>query len=381
MPNKEGRLLSKTLERYQRCSYNPQDNNAADREVQNWYQEVSKLKAKYESLLRSQRNLLGEDLGPLSVKELQQLERQLEIALTQTRQRKMKHKHIKILFLYSDTTDARADGRAQEKDVPTAIVALAPSLPHSRLGSNANKVTSLTPSSTPFLGPDSNIQVPQPTYDSSTIPNSVQNPNSYEPSLKGREIETALSISNTVQNPNPSTMPLKGMEIEGLTSLAFNTDPCNIHHLPTSAQCYDTLAPASNIHTKSSNYKESQNSELKTLGMGQEDSSKKANPYANVIDMLAKERLSVERQLGDLNRQLKDKLEAEGVSFRGVQEGPSWDSATVVTNNVFPMQPSQSNPMECEPTLHIGYHQFVPQEATMSRGGNNENNFMQGWVL
>ncbi|KAK1296686.1 MADS-box transcription factor 6 [Acorus calamus] len=79
--------------------------------------------------------------------------------------------------------------------------------------------------------------------------------------------------------------------------------------------------------------------------------------------------------------ELRKKLEAEGVSFRGVQEGPSWDSATVVTDNVFPMQPSQSNPMECEPTLHIGYHQFVPQEATMSRGGNNENNFMQGWVL
>jgi hypothetical protein len=35
------------------------------------------------------RHLLGEDLGPLSVKELQQLEKQLECALSQARQRKV----------------------------------------------------------------------------------------------------------------------------------------------------------------------------------------------------------------------------------------------------------------------------------------------------
>nr|UXR27459.1 MADS transcription factor AGL6 [Nigella integrifolia] len=82
--------MSRTLERYQRSSYNSQDSSlvVADRETQSWYQEVSKLKAKYESLQRSQRHLLGEDLGPLSVKELQNLEKQLEGALSQARQRK-----------------------------------------------------------------------------------------------------------------------------------------------------------------------------------------------------------------------------------------------------------------------------------------------------
>lgn len=35
------------------------------------------------------RHLLGEDLGPLSVKELQQLERELEVALSKARQRKV----------------------------------------------------------------------------------------------------------------------------------------------------------------------------------------------------------------------------------------------------------------------------------------------------
>ncbi|MBA0714892.1 hypothetical protein Golax_013835, partial [Gossypium laxum] len=79
--------MSKTLERYQRCCFTPQD-NSLERETQNWYQEVTKLKAKYETLQRTQRHLLGEDLGPLNVKELQNLEKQLEGALALARQRK-----------------------------------------------------------------------------------------------------------------------------------------------------------------------------------------------------------------------------------------------------------------------------------------------------
>ncbi|XP_021280322.1 agamous-like MADS-box protein AGL6 isoform X1 [Herrania umbratica] len=79
--------MTKTLERYQRCCFTPQD-NSLERETQSWYQEVTKLKAKYESLQRTQRHLLGEDLGPLNVKELQNLEKQLEGALALARQRK-----------------------------------------------------------------------------------------------------------------------------------------------------------------------------------------------------------------------------------------------------------------------------------------------------
>ncbi|PNY01019.1 MADS-box transcription factor 6-like protein [Trifolium pratense] len=80
--------IGKTLERYQRCSYTSQNDNDNEHETQNWYQEMSKLKAKYESLQKSQRQLLGEDLGPLNIKELQNLEKQLEGALAQARQRK-----------------------------------------------------------------------------------------------------------------------------------------------------------------------------------------------------------------------------------------------------------------------------------------------------
>ncbi|KAK9015877.1 hypothetical protein V6N11_006967 [Hibiscus sabdariffa] len=79
--------MSKTLERYQRCCFVPQ-NNRLEHETQSWYQEVIKLKAKYEALQRTQRHLLGEDLGPLNMKELQKLEKQLEGALAMARQRK-----------------------------------------------------------------------------------------------------------------------------------------------------------------------------------------------------------------------------------------------------------------------------------------------------
>ncbi|GJN21856.1 hypothetical protein PR202_gb09377 [Eleusine coracana subsp. coracana] len=84
-------IITKTLERYQHCCYNAQDANNPLSESQTWYQEMSKLRAKFEALQRTQRHLLGEDLGPLSVKELQQLEKQLECALSQARQRKERH--------------------------------------------------------------------------------------------------------------------------------------------------------------------------------------------------------------------------------------------------------------------------------------------------
>nr|AIE44767.1 putative MADS-domain transcription factor AGL6.1 [Nuphar advena] len=185
--------LSKTIERYQRCNYNPLDNNISVRETQNWYQEVAKLKARYEALQRSQRHLLGEDLGPLSVKELQQLERQLETALSQARQRK-----------------------------------------------------------------------------------------------------TQIMMEQ--------------------------------------------------------------------------------------MDELRKK----ERHLGDVNKQLKNQLESQGHVFRSMPgSSSSWESGVVVGNNSLNMNAAQANHIDCEPTLQIGYHQFVPPDGTsnIARTVAAENNFIQGWIL
>uniref|UniRef100_K9LYZ4 AGL2-like protein 5 n=1 Tax=Iris fulva TaxID=92176 RepID=K9LYZ4_9ASPA len=80
--------MLKTLERYQKCSYGQPDTSVQIREtqlLQSSHQEYLKLKARVEALQRSQRNLLGEDLGPLSSKELEQLERQLDASLKQIR--------------------------------------------------------------------------------------------------------------------------------------------------------------------------------------------------------------------------------------------------------------------------------------------------------
>lgn len=77
--------MPKTLEKYQRCSYGSLDATQSANENQNTYQEYMRLKTRVDILQHSQRNLLGEDLGPLSTKELEQLEHQLENSLKQIR--------------------------------------------------------------------------------------------------------------------------------------------------------------------------------------------------------------------------------------------------------------------------------------------------------
>ncbi|CAN6709671.1 unnamed protein product [Malus baccata var. baccata] len=79
--------MNKILEQYRQSCYSSQD-NVAENETQNIYQEVSRLKVKHESLQRSQRHLLGEDLHQLRLKELLVLEKQLDRTLSKARQEK-----------------------------------------------------------------------------------------------------------------------------------------------------------------------------------------------------------------------------------------------------------------------------------------------------
>ncbi|XP_075494418.1 agamous-like MADS-box protein MADS2 [Primulina tabacum] len=74
--------MLKTLERYQKCSYGSQEVNHPTNDIeQSSYVEYVKLKSKYESLQRCQRHLLGDDLGPLNMNDLEQIEAQLETSL------------------------------------------------------------------------------------------------------------------------------------------------------------------------------------------------------------------------------------------------------------------------------------------------------------
>ncbi|XP_042009360.1 agamous-like MADS-box protein MADS2 isoform X3 [Salvia splendens] len=78
--------MLKTLERYQKCSYGSLEVNHLDKDIeQSSYREYLKLKAKYESLQRYQRQLLGDNLGPLNINDLEHIEHQLETSLKHIR--------------------------------------------------------------------------------------------------------------------------------------------------------------------------------------------------------------------------------------------------------------------------------------------------------
>ncbi|TKY58554.1 Floral homeotic protein APETALA 1 [Spatholobus suberectus] len=78
--------MEKILERYERYAYAERQLVANDSESQgNWTIEYTRLKAKIDLLQRNHRHYMGEDLGSMSLKELQSLEQQLDTALKQIR--------------------------------------------------------------------------------------------------------------------------------------------------------------------------------------------------------------------------------------------------------------------------------------------------------
>lgn len=81
--------MERILERYERYSYTETQLNTTHHETQgSWSLEYAKLKSKIELLQKTQRNLMGEELDSLSLKELQNLEQQLDTALKHIRLRK-----------------------------------------------------------------------------------------------------------------------------------------------------------------------------------------------------------------------------------------------------------------------------------------------------
>ncbi|KAK7328480.1 hypothetical protein VNO77_22587 [Canavalia gladiata] len=81
--------MERILERYERYSYAERQLIANDQpQNENWILQHAKLKARLEVLHKNQRNFMGEDLDSLSIKELQNLEHQLDSALKHIRSRK-----------------------------------------------------------------------------------------------------------------------------------------------------------------------------------------------------------------------------------------------------------------------------------------------------
>ncbi|KAK8480624.1 hypothetical protein V6N13_099817 [Hibiscus sabdariffa] len=81
--------MAKILEKYNNYTYGAMEPGQSEIDNQNKYQEYLKLKAKVEVLQHSQRHFLGEELGDLGAKELEQVEHQLDFSLRKIRSRKM----------------------------------------------------------------------------------------------------------------------------------------------------------------------------------------------------------------------------------------------------------------------------------------------------
>ena len=75
------------LERYERQNL-PEPTGATNETQGNWTFEYMKLTAKVQVLERNLRNLVGQDLDPLSVKDLQSLEQQLDTSIKRIRSKK-----------------------------------------------------------------------------------------------------------------------------------------------------------------------------------------------------------------------------------------------------------------------------------------------------
>lgn len=110
--------MDRILERYERYSYAEKAVAASDDQPQgNWCDDYGKLKARIESLQKSQRHLMGERLDMLNVKELQQLEQQLENALKHIRSRKNQLLFDSISDLQKKEKELQEHNRNLEKQL------------------------------------------------------------------------------------------------------------------------------------------------------------------------------------------------------------------------------------------------------------------------
>ncbi|KAG9138408.1 hypothetical protein Leryth_021056 [Lithospermum erythrorhizon] len=118
--------MERILERYERYSYAERQQLATtDHDSQaNWTLEFAKLKARMEVLQRNQKHYMGEELNSLSLKELQNLEHQLDVAVKHIRTRKnqlmyesISHLQKKDKALQEQNTQLSKKIKEREKEV------------------------------------------------------------------------------------------------------------------------------------------------------------------------------------------------------------------------------------------------------------------------
>uniref|UniRef100_A0A9I9D0P7 Transcription factor CAULIFLOWER A-like n=1 Tax=Cucumis melo TaxID=3656 RepID=A0A9I9D0P7_CUCME len=110
--------MEKILERYERYSFVGRQQNAASESHfshENWTLEYYRLKSKVELLQRNNSHYVGEDLDSLSVKELQNLEQQIDTALKHVRSRK-----VRVRTIEENNAQLAKEIKEKEKSVALA---------------------------------------------------------------------------------------------------------------------------------------------------------------------------------------------------------------------------------------------------------------------
>ncbi|XP_074569284.1 MADS-box protein EJ2-like [Curcuma longa] len=117
--------MLKTIERYRSFKNDEFKATTSANETQNNYQEYLKLKARVDCLEHYRNNLLGEDLEPLSINELEQLENQVEMSVKQIRSTKMQVMIDKLCDLNRKEQILQDANRNLRKKVQEAVITVA----------------------------------------------------------------------------------------------------------------------------------------------------------------------------------------------------------------------------------------------------------------
>ncbi|CAI9756149.1 unnamed protein product [Fraxinus pennsylvanica] len=110
--------MDSILERYQRYSFAERQLVANEpQSPANWALEYSKLKARIELLQRNQSHYMGENLDSMSLKDLQNLEQQIDTALKNVRSRKNQMLHESISEMQKKEKALREQNNMLEKKI------------------------------------------------------------------------------------------------------------------------------------------------------------------------------------------------------------------------------------------------------------------------
>ncbi|XP_045790035.1 MADS-box transcription factor 17-like [Trifolium pratense] len=137
--------LNKIIEKYRQCCFNnmSENNDLGEQESQSLHQELLMLRVKHESLARTQRIFLGEELNALGIKDLQSIEKQLERTLAQARKHQMQKMMARVDQLREEVhkvEEVNKQLKSQKRGISTNIC---DNSTNSTISSNNNIIANL----------------------------------------------------------------------------------------------------------------------------------------------------------------------------------------------------------------------------------------------